>query len=272
MPDNTANFDILRDLPINMRRRGRPPIVTAARRYPNALRELRERLGLSQEKVAEQAGMSTAYYGALERGDRRINTDTAQRLHNALGCAPGDLLQGPGHSSIALRMAIAAADSESRPERYDLSPPYEWLQPRGLIDSQDCFAAEVFDDSAELDFVKGSVLFVRELASLRAPLHIGAKVVVRFRLPSNPGVPPSTHEILYGLLDQNVVGDLLLITRTRNRLVPRNALIQPQPRPPAELGERPLVMAPRGGAISYAKRTDDPAEILGIVVYAMGPE
>jgi transcriptional regulator with XRE-family HTH domain len=254
----------------HMRRRGRPPTITAARRYPNPLREMRERLGLSQEKVAGLAGISSAYYGALERGDRRINTDIAQRLSRALGCAPGDLLQGPEAASIALRIAIAAADSEGRPEDYDLPPPYEWLRPRRLSESRDCFAAEVFDDSADLDFAKGSVLIVRELAALRTPLRRGAKIVVRFLLPA-PGAG-STHEILYGLLDRNIVGDLLLVTRTRNRLVPRNALVQPARSAPVGLAERPLVVAPRDAEIAYAREADDPAEILGVVVYSMGPE
>jgi len=63
-----------------MRLRGRPPTITGARRYPNRLRELRARRGLLQQGVAAAAGISIAYYGALERGDKRINADTAERL------------------------------------------------------------------------------------------------------------------------------------------------------------------------------------------------
>src|SRR5579863_591009 len=254
-----------------MRARGRPPTITGARRYPNRLRELRRHSGLSQQGVAAAAGISVAYYGALERGDKRINTDTAERLAVPLRCAVGDLLAGAQGVSVPLAAAVAAAESETRPERFDLPEPRERLRPGRLTGPEDCFAAEIFDDSADLDFAKGSIVFVRELAHLRAPLRAGDKVLVRFYLDPLPGdEAPPTHEILYGILDQNIVGDLVLITRTRNRLLPRNALIQSAaPRRPglAERPARPL----RDAAIEYEPRPGDLAEILGLVVYAMGP-
>src|SRR5580698_120017 len=98
-----------------MRSRGRPPIMTGERRYPNRLRELRERRGLSQQACAAAAAMSGAYYGALERGDKRINADTAERLSAALGCAVGDLPAGARGVSVPLVFAVAAAESEARP-------------------------------------------------------------------------------------------------------------------------------------------------------------
>ena len=60
-----------------MKTRGRPPKNTGPPRYVSRLRELRQRLGMSQQEVAAQSGISAAYYGALERGDKRINADTA---------------------------------------------------------------------------------------------------------------------------------------------------------------------------------------------------
>jgi transcriptional regulator with XRE-family HTH domain len=257
-----------------MRRRGRPPKITV-RRYPNQLRSLRERLGLSQEKVAGAAGISIAYYGALERGDRRINADTARRLQPVLRCGVGNLLlQASDAGAIPLRIAIAAVDSEDRPLQYDLPSPHEWLQAPRLTDVNDCFAAEIFDDSADRDFPKGTILVVRQFTDVPAALRSGAKVVVRFRLsPIQSEVPPATHEILYGTLDRNVQGDLLLATRTRNRLVPRQTLIQSLPAAAAPgLGERPFVSAPRDGVFAYLPRPDDSAEILGLVIYSMGPE
>src|SRR5579862_9505712 len=103
-----------------MRGRGRPPIITGARRYPNRLRELREACELSQQAVAAAAEISGAYYGALERGDKRINADTAERLSVPLRCAAGDLLAGSQGVSVPLIMAVAAAESEGRPAGYDL--------------------------------------------------------------------------------------------------------------------------------------------------------
>ncbi len=250
--------------------RGRPTKFTGERRYPNRLRELRARLGVPQQAVAAEAGISLAYYGALERGDKRINADTAQRLQRALRCAAGELLAGTAAAAmVPLRFAIAAAESEGRPAAFDLPEPWEWLSAARLAEPQDCFAAEIADDSANLDFARGTVLFIRALPALTAPLHLGARVVARFLLAGD-GVRP-THEILYGLLDQNILGDLVLITHSRNRLIPRTALIQAAPRTGGGLAEAPLVLRRPGATIEYEPRAGDPGEILGLVVYAAGP-
>src|SRR5437588_320907 len=81
-----------------------------------------------------------------------------------------------------------------------------------LAQAEDGFAAEIVDDSADLVFAVGTVLFLRS-----APLQIGAKIVVRFFIAdANTDGRRQTYEILYGILDQNVLGDLVLVTRTRN--------------------------------------------------------
>jgi len=255
-----------------MRARGRPPTITGARRYPNGLRELRRHVGLSQQDVAAAAGISVAYYGALERGDKRINADTAERIAGPLRCAAGEVLSGAQGISVPLAIAVAAAESEERPAVYDFREPHERLQPSRLSDPEDCFAAEIFDDSADIDFERGTVLFVRSLDRLHEPLRAGAKILARFFLdPPGAAAVRATHEILYGILDQNIVGDLVLITRTRNRLIPRNAPIQTAAPARSGLAERALVLPPRDGVVSYQPHPDDPAEILGVVVYAMGP-
>lgn len=255
-----------------MRSRGRPPTITGARRYPNRLGELRRHRGLPQQSVAAAAGISVAYYGALERGDKRINADTAERLSGPLGCAPGDLLAGAQGVSVPLTTAVAAAEAEARPPAYDLPPPHERLQSGRLDNPENCFAAEVFDDSADLDFERGTILFVRNLTPVPEPLAVGAKVLARFYLdPDGDGDARATHEVLYGILDRNIVGDLVLITRTHNRLIPRNAPIQTAAPERSGFAERPLALMPRGGTVAYEKRPGDPAEILGVVVYAMGP-
>jgi transcriptional regulator with XRE-family HTH domain len=255
-----------------MRGRGRPPTITGARRYPNRLRELREACGLSQQAVAAAAGISGAYYGALERGDKRINADTAARLAVPLQCGIGELLGGGQRISVPLIFAVAAAESEARPPRYDLPEPHERVPPARLAEAEKCFAAELFDDSADVDFAAGSILFVRRLAPSPAALSIGAKVLTRFFLDPRTGEEVrTTHEILYGILDRTIVGDLVLITRTRNRVVPRNLLIQSAAPSGPGLAERAAMLLSREATIFYEPRPDDPAELLGVVVYAMGP-
>ena len=252
-----------------MKTRGRPPKNTGPPRYLNRLRELRQRLGLSQQEVAAQAGISAAYYGALERGDKRINADTAQRLHAPLRCGVSDLLAGTRGVSVPLRFAIAAAEADGRPEGFDLPEPHEMLQFGRIGKPDDCIAAEIFDDSADLDFPRGTVLVLCPLAGLNEPLRAGFRVVTRFLLDAQG--ERRTHEILYGVLDQNILGDLVLITRTRNRRIPRHALIQPSTLPRSGLAEAGRSEFSHDATILYRLGANDPAEILGLVVYAMGP-
>jgi transcriptional regulator with XRE-family HTH domain len=254
---------------IAMKTRGRPPKNTGPPRYVSRLRELRQRLGLSQQEVAVQAGISAAYYGALERGDKRINADTAQRLHAPLRCGVSDLLAGTRGVSVPLRFAIAAAEADGRPDDFDLPEPHEMLQLGRMQKPEDCLAAEIFDDSADLDFPRGTVLFFRPLAGLHEPLRAGVRVVARFLLDGQG--ERRTHEILYGILDQNILGDLVLITRTRNRRIPRHALIQASVLPRSDLAEAGRSEFSHNHVINYQRGPDDPAEILGLVVYAMGP-
>ena len=255
-----------------MRTRGRPPKHAGPRRYPNRLLELRRRLGLSQQGVAERAGISLAYYGALERGDKRINADTARRLEEALHCSAGDLLTGTPVRRVPLLYAVAASESEGRPASFELPEPHEWLQPGRLADAESCFAAEIVDSSADLDFPRGTVLFVRPLPVLQAPLRVGTRVLARFYLETEGAEGKRlTQEILYGILDRNIVGDLVLITRTGNRLVPRHALIRRAAGPSSGLAERAHSPLRRDDAIEYAPAPGDPGEILGVVVYAAGP-
>ena len=63
----------------------------------------------------------------------------------------------------------------------------------------------------------------------------------------------------------------MLITRTRNRLIPRHAVIQAAASTMPGLAERALDLAGRGAPIDYAPRPGDLAEIIGVVVYAMAP-
>jgi transcriptional regulator with XRE-family HTH domain len=165
-----------------MKTRGRPPKKTGPPRYASRLRELRQRLGLSQQEVGGAAGISSAYYGALERGDKRINADTAQRLHIPLRCSVSDLLAGSRGISVPVRFIIAAAESENRPGSFERPEPHEMVQPGRLHEAEHCFAAEIADHSADRDFAPGTVLVLRPPSALSAPLRPGARVVVRFFL------------------------------------------------------------------------------------------
>jgi transcriptional regulator with XRE-family HTH domain len=57
------------------------------------LREARESRHISQEALAELAGLHRTYVGSVERGERNVSIDNIERLASAVGYAPEDLLR-----------------------------------------------------------------------------------------------------------------------------------------------------------------------------------
>ena len=52
---------------------------------------IRERQGLTQEKLAELAGLHRAYIGQIERGEKNIGLKNLEKIANALGLRLKDL-------------------------------------------------------------------------------------------------------------------------------------------------------------------------------------
>jgi len=60
------------------------------------LRRKRHDQHMTQEDLAERAGLSARYVGAIERGDVSASVTVLGRIAEALGVEPGDLLRRPG--------------------------------------------------------------------------------------------------------------------------------------------------------------------------------
>lgn len=56
------------------------------------VRELRKKSGMTQEQLAERAGITQGYVGMLERGERRLNSDIIEGIARALKVNPSDLI------------------------------------------------------------------------------------------------------------------------------------------------------------------------------------
>ena len=52
---------------------------------------IREKQGLTQEKLAELAGLHRAYIGHIERGEKNIGLKNLEKIANALGLSLKDL-------------------------------------------------------------------------------------------------------------------------------------------------------------------------------------
>jgi transcriptional regulator with XRE-family HTH domain len=70
----------------------RSPGSAARQRFAQRLREVREAVGWSQERLAEQSGLHRNYVGSVERGERNISIDNMERLALALAVPMRDLL------------------------------------------------------------------------------------------------------------------------------------------------------------------------------------
>lgn len=72
---------------------------TDLQRFGSRVRAERERLGVSQEELADRAGMHRTYLGGVERGERNVGLLNMIRIANALGVAPSSLLRGIGRGA-----------------------------------------------------------------------------------------------------------------------------------------------------------------------------
>lgn len=61
--------------------------------FGKRVRQQRIMLQMTQEKLAECAGISLSFLGHIERGTRKASLDTVVRLCNALKISPSILLQ-----------------------------------------------------------------------------------------------------------------------------------------------------------------------------------
>jgi len=73
---------------------GVPSVPPHRRKLGDALRAHRNRAGISQEKLAEKAGLSVVFISLLENGRRTVSVDSLLRIAKALNVELKDLVDG----------------------------------------------------------------------------------------------------------------------------------------------------------------------------------
>jgi transcriptional regulator with XRE-family HTH domain len=68
--------------------RARSPAHAA---FGQAIRELREERGISQEAFALKSGIDRSHYGGMERGERNPSLTSIIKIANALDVRPSDI-------------------------------------------------------------------------------------------------------------------------------------------------------------------------------------
>lgn len=61
-------------------------------RFGRRLREVRQQRGLSQEKLAADAGLARNFISMVETGQRNVTIATVSKLAQALNCRMADLM------------------------------------------------------------------------------------------------------------------------------------------------------------------------------------
>jgi transcriptional regulator with XRE-family HTH domain len=69
---------------------GTTPRIVA--QFAKRVRELRDRKGISQERLSELAGLHRTYIGMIERAEKNITLVNLEKVARALGVKPSFLL------------------------------------------------------------------------------------------------------------------------------------------------------------------------------------
>lgn len=64
------------------------------KKFGEYILKLRKAKNISQEQLAELAGLHRNYIGGIERGERNVGLINIVRLAKALGVSPSELLKG----------------------------------------------------------------------------------------------------------------------------------------------------------------------------------
>lgn len=241
-----------------------PPLPPDGSRPRNRIREWRQTKGLSQRELAGRTHLGQQLISRLESGRRRLKHDQMIVLARGLDIAPEALLPDSRGDLVPVRFRVASQFSAAAAA---VALPAHVLVQARLPDLDECFAAVVCDDSADLIYPPGSMLIARPPSPARGQLQVGRRVLVRSFATDRAG--GNAREVLAGYLNHAFGGEISVSTRSSNREVPSLVLVRRGARANDALAERTFERDAPAACFDYVVRDDDPAEILGIIIHAM---
>lgn len=238
------------------------PLASPKTGLSNRILEWRLRRDLSQGALGAKVGLTHSQVGKIERDEAPLDMLKLRAFADALNVAAENLITGGPDVSVAVRYSVRAADSPGHDP--ELARPWSWMTPPpGLGDPDGCFVAVVEDDSADRLYRPGAILWVRRLV-VPSTLQVREKVLIRrFADPRTQ----ETRDVLVGMLERGVAGDIQVSLRTSNRAL-AGAVPVRQSRLSPGLSDRYAEAAAASAPIEYQPMTGDDAEILGVVEWA----
>jgi len=155
---------------------------------PMRLKELRKKKGLTQEQMADRAGLSTAHYNRLENATRPVNTHWLTIFGGILNVSPAVLLGEPDSEgigkvqvqSITVRGAVQGGSWVEALE-WDLPDRYDVVVPELPREAQNAYGLKVQGPSMNMEYPDGSVVICVPLLDFWRDLKSGDHVIVERR-------------------------------------------------------------------------------------------
>lgn len=92
-----------------------PPKLSLRLVFARNIRLVRVAAGMSQERMAAEAGLDRAFVGTLERGQRNISIDNIELIAKAIGVAAYELMNPELPAIRGLDVTLTRAPRTARP-------------------------------------------------------------------------------------------------------------------------------------------------------------
>ena len=92
-----------------------PPKLSLRLVFARNVRLVRVAAGMSQERMAAEAGLDRAFVGTLERGQRNISIDNIELIAKAVGVAAYELMNPDLPAIRGLDVTLTRAPRTARP-------------------------------------------------------------------------------------------------------------------------------------------------------------